>query len=284
MPAIWIVAAGPAWADVMITCAKGIFADAAITAFTLPLPADGLWESHAAPLAEKAKTDKPAFILVEASKRGRDLAAQLAALINAPLITDGRAITVDGNAVTAECLVYGGAGIKTVSTDAPTVLVTIGAKEYDPTAGIAVNQGAVAPAAGPTVTARTPRAARSSNLGEAARVVGVGRGFTEEADLTAARDLAAAIGAEMACSRPIAEFFKWMPEECYIGISGQVLKPDLYVAVGVSGQAQHTFGVRDAKIIVSINKDAECLMHQNADYYIVGDWKEVLPAIAKAVK
>ena len=284
MSTIWIVAQNPAWADVMVTCAKGIAADAQITAFKLDLPADGLWESNAAPIAEKAKAEKPAFILVEASKRGRDLAAQVAALIDAPLFTDGRNIKKEGNTVTAETLVYGGAGIKAVSTEAPTVIVTVGAKDYEPTAGAAVTEASVAPAAGPKVTARKARAAQSVNLGEAAKVVGVGRGFAEEAEIAAARELAAAIGAEVGCSRPIAEFFKWMPEECYIGISGQILKPDLYLAIGVSGQAQHTFGVRDAKVIVSINKDAECLMNQNADYYIVGDWKEVIPALVKAAK
>lgn len=279
---IWIVAHNAAWANVMVTCAKGIAADAAITVFTLALPPDGLWESHAAPLAEKARAGKPALILVEASKRGRDLAARLAALIDAPLFTDGRNIKAEGGAVTAETMIYGGTGIKTVSTEAPTVLVTIGAKDYEPASGASVTEGSVSPAAGPKVTARLPRAAQTVNLAEAAKVVGVGRGFAEETELAAARELAAAIGAEVGCSRPIAEFFKWMPEECYIGISGQNIKPDLYLAVGISGQAQHIFGVRDAKVIVSVNKDADCLMHQNADYYIVGDWKEVIPAIMKA--
>lgn len=284
MSTIWIVAENAAWADVMVTCAKGIAADAKITVFKPALPADGLWESYAASLAEKARGEKPAFILAEASKRGRDLAAQVAAMIDAPLFTDGRNIKVEGNAVIAETLVYGGTGIKTVSTEAPTVIVTVGAKDYDPTAGAAVTEGSVSLAAGPKVTERTPRAAQSVNLGEAAKVVGVGRGFAEQAELAAARELAAAIGAEVGCSRPIAEFFKWMPEECYIGISGQNIKPDLYLAIGISGQAQHLFGVRDAKVIVSVNKDAECLMNQNADYYIVGDWKDVIPAFVKAAK
>jgi electron transfer flavoprotein alpha subunit len=268
----------------MVTCAKGIAADAAVTVFTLPLPADGLWESHAAPLAEKAKAEKPAFILVEDSKRGRDLAAQVAAMIDAPLFTDGRDIKKEGATVTAETLVYGGSGIKTVTTEAPTVLVTIGAKDYEPTSGASATEGSIAAAAGPKVTARKARAKVSVNLGEAAKVIGVGRGFAEAAEIAAARELAAAIGAEVGCSRPIAELFKWMPEECYIGISGQILKPDLYLAIGISGQAQHTFGVRDAKMIVSVNKDAECLMNQKADYYIVGDWKKVIPALVKAAK
>lgn len=304
---IWIVAENSAWAAVMVAGAKTVSADAAITAFvngdeaaakeavacgassafSLPLPADAMWEGYAAPLAEKAKADKPALILVSASKRGRDVAAQVAALIDAPLFTDGKSITVEGEGVTAQTMIYGGAANKVAATAAATVLVTVGAKDYDPAPADASRSGAVAsmaPAAGPKVTARRPRPAQTVNLGEAAKVVGVGRGFAEASELAAARDLAASIGAEVACSRPIAEFFKWMPEECYVGISGQVLKPDLYLAVGISGQAQHVFGVRDAKTIVSVNKDAECPMNQNADYYIVGDWKEVIPALIAAAK
>ena len=304
---IWIVAENPAWAAVLVAGAQSISKDATIVAFVngdeaaakeagsygaaaafaMPQPADGLWEGYAAPLAEKAKAETPALILVSASKRGRDLGAQVAAILDAPLFTDGKNITVNGDAVTAQTMVYGGAGIKTATATATTVLVTIGAKDYD----------AAAPAAAPASVATLPyaataakvtghqaRPAASVNLPEAAKVVSVGRGFAEEAELSFARDLAAAVGAEVGCSRPIAEFFKWMPEECYVGISGQVLKPDLYLAVGISGQAQHLFGCRDAKCIVSINKDAECPMNQNADYYIVGDFKEVIPEIIKAAK
>lgn len=305
---IWIVAENLPWAAVLAVGAKSISADAKIVAFvngdeaaakgsiaygasaafSLAQPADGIWEGYAKPLAEKAKAEKPAFILVSASRRGRDLGAQVAALLDAPLFTDGKNIKVDGDTITSETLVYGGAAVKTATTTAETVLVTIGAKEFEPAAADASRSGDVAAfeyaATGVKVTGHKPRAAQTVNLPEAARVVGVGRGFAEEAELANARELAKSLGAEVGCSRPIAEFFKWMPEECYIGISGQVLKPDLYLAIGISGQAQHYFGVRDAKCIVSINKDAECPMNLNSDYYIVGDWKDVIPAIMKAIK
>ena len=304
---IWIVAENPAWAAVLFAGAKAISADAKIVAFVngdeaaakdagsygaaaafaMPQPADGLWEGYAKPLAEKAKAETPALILVSASKRGRDLAAQVAAILDAPLFTDGKNVKVNGDAVTAQTMIYGGTGIKTATATATTAIITMGAKDYDPAAAAGA-PGSVATlpyAAGPAkVTGHQARPASSVNLPEAAKVVSVGRGFAEQAELSFAKDLAAAIGAEVGCSRPIAEFFKWMPEECYVGISGQVLKPDLYLAVGISGQAQHLFGCRDAKCIVSINKDAECLMNQNADYYIVGDLKEVIPAIVKAAK
>ena len=304
---IWIVAENPAWAAVLTAGAQSISKDAKIisfvngdeaaakdaasfgaaAAFALPQPEGGLWEGYAAPLAEKAKADQPALILVSASKRGRDLAAQAAALLDAPLFTDAKNIKLNGDTVTAETMIYGGAGIKTASVTAPIVLATIGAKDFEPASAVGAPGSAetLPYVPGPVkVTGHQARPAASVNLPDAAKVVSVGRGFTEENDLAIARDLAAAIGAEVGCSRPIAEFFKWMPEECYVGISGQVLKPDLYLAVGVSGQAQHLFGCRDAKCIVSINKDAECPMNQNADYYIVGDLKEVIPAIVKAFK
>lgn len=304
---IWIIADNAAWGAVLVSGAKSVSGDAAIKAFvngdeattknvvatgaaegfSLPLPANGLWEGYAAPLAEKAKAEQPALILVSSSKRGRDLAAQMAAMLDAPSFTDGRNIVVSGDTVTCETMMYGGAAVKTASATAPTVIVTVGAKDYDPALATG-NAGAVSvmvhPGGGPEVTERRARQAQAVDLGEAAKVVGVGRGFSEESELSAARELAVAFGAEVACSRPIAEFFKWMPEEYYIGISGQVLKPDLYIAVGISGQVQHTYGIREAKTIVSVNKDAECPMNQNADYYIVGDWKDVIPTLIKAVK
>ena len=122
------------------------------------------------------------------------------------------------------------------------------------------------------------------NLCDAVKVVGIGRGFVEQSEVALAEDLAKAMGAEMACTRPIAEFFKWMPEERYLGISGQVIKPQVYVAAGVSGQVQHIAGVRDSKIIVSVNKDENAPMLAMSDYYFVGDIKDVLPALTAAFK
>ena len=308
MSVIWIIAENESWTAGLVAGARAVDAGARIVAFvngdekaaraaiaqgadqafSLPLPPDTLWEAFVPVLTAKAAADKPALVLVGASRRGRDMAAQLGARLDAPCFSDARNLSVNGNTVTAETMVYGGMAVKNASATAETVLATIGAKDYEPVPADDSRSGDVAvlsPAPSPArVTERKPRAAQTVNLGEAAKVVGVGRGFTEEGDLAKARELAGAIGAEVACSRPIAEFFKWMPEECYIGISGQVIKPQLYLAVGISGQAQHYFGVRDAKVIVSVNKDAECLMNQNSDYYIVGDWKEVVPGLLKALQ
>ncbi|MCL1848011.1 MAG: FAD-binding protein, partial [Coriobacteriia bacterium] len=117
----------------------------------------------------------------------------------------------------------------------------------------------------------------------ASRVVGGGRGFGAEADLGLARDLAAALGAELACSRPITESENWMARERYIGVSGAVIKPELYFAVGISGQIQHMVGVSQARTIVAINKDKNAPVFKHADVGIVGDLYDLLPALTAAL-
>lgn len=84
----------------------------------------------------------------------------------------------------------------------------------------------------------------------------MGRGFKAEGDLRLARDLAAALGAEVACSRPLAVGVDWLPKEVYLGISGQTIKPSIYVAAGISGQLQHMTGVQDAATIVASSSSA----------------------------
>jgi len=132
------------------------------------------------------------------------------------------------------------------------------------------------------VTGRKAKEAETVNLGDANLVVSVGRGFVEQSEVELAKELAKVMGAEIACSRPIAEFFKWLPEQRYVGISGQQIKPQVYLACGISGQAQHLYGIRDSKLIVAVNKDDSAPILQVSDYFIVGDVKEVLPALTKA--
>ena len=94
-----------------------------------------------------------------------------------------------------------------------------------------------------------------------------------------ARDLAAKIDAEVGCTRPLTEAVNWMPRETYIGVSGLMLSPEVYVGIGVSGQMQHMVGVNTAKTVIAINKDQHAPIFEQADYGLVGDLKAVLPDI-----
>jgi electron transfer flavoprotein alpha subunit len=120
------------------------------------------------------------------------------------------------------------------------------------------------------------------DLTQAERIVAAGRGIKEEAHLSLVRQLASALDAEVAASRPICDA-GWLPMDRQIGSSGQTVAPLLYVAVGISGAIQHIVGMKGAKTIVAINKDADAPIFEVADYGIVGDLFEIVPALVAAL-
>ena len=125
--------------------------------------------------------------------------------------------------------------------------------------------------------------AQTVDLGSAQMIVAVGRGIKEESNLSLVQDLAASLGAEIAASRPICDN-GWLPIERQVGSSGQTVAPKLYLAVGISGAIQHLVGMKGSQCIVAINKDAEAPIFEVADYGIVGDLFEVVPALTEAIK
>ena len=125
--------------------------------------------------------------------------------------------------------------------------------------------------------------AQTVDLGSAAMIVSVGRGIKEAENLPLIQDLATALGAEMAASRPICDN-GWLPMERQVGSSGQTVSPKLYVAVGISGAIQHLVGMKGSQCVVAINKDPDAPIFEVADYGIVGDLFDVVPALTEAIK
>jgi electron transfer flavoprotein alpha subunit len=258
-------------------------------AYLLAIPETGLWESFAPVLAEKAQKDNPRVILVSATKRGKDLGAQLAALLDAPMASDCQLLELDGGKATCERMLYGGLGVQRLECESFPLLASFGPRSFDKPAADPSRTGEVqsmtaAQPSGVRVLERVPKQSEGVELSEADLVIGVGRGFEDESQLALAKDAARALGAELACSRPIAEHFKWLPEDRYLGISGQQIKASLYLACGISGQVQHLYGIRDVKTIVAVNSDSNAPIFNLADYYVVGDLAEFLPAFSGAVK
>jgi len=126
-------------------------------------------------------------------------------------------------------------------------------------------------------------AAQTVDLNSASILVSVGRGIKEEANLSIVQELAQALGAELAASRPICDA-GWLPMERQVGSSGQTVAPKVYLAVGISGAIQHLVGMKGSQCIVAINKDENAPIFEVADYGIIGDLFEVVPALTAAIR
>ena len=126
-------------------------------------------------------------------------------------------------------------------------------------------------------------AQRSVDLSAADVIVSVGRGIKDKENLSVVEDLAKALGAELAASRPICDN-GWLPMERQVGSSGQTVAPKIYFAVGISGAIQHLVGMKGSKTIVAINKDESAPIFESADYGLVGDLFEIVPALAEEIR
>ena len=233
-------------------------------------------------LVTKASAD---LVLVETSKNGRLAAAAAAAALGTSVLADAGALCTD-NGVQIKKMVYGGSSEKTEHVSGAAVVCPAAglfkAAASEPAAEIvdvSVPENARIRFAG-----RTAKVVCAANLNAADKVVGVGRGFSTEESLSLANDLAAVLSAEIGCTRPLAEEEKWLPCARYIGVSGAVIKPALYIAAGISGQVQHMVGVKDAGTIIAINKDEHAPIFANCDYGIVGDLSTVLPLLTEKLK
>ena len=170
------------------------------------------------------------------------------------------------------------------SSAADTTVVVLAPGSFEDLKGEAAEKESVdfaAPAHPAKFVERREKQGETVNLSAAKRAVGIGRGLAKQEDLEMVYAFAAKLGAEVGCSRPIAQGENWMAISRYIGVSGVMLKPDIYVALGISGQVQHTVGVRDAKIIIAVNKDKNAPIFKQCDYGIVGDIYKVVPALTE---
>jgi len=229
----------------------------------------------------------PTFVLLPHTYQTRDFAPKLAARLRTPLITDVIAINGSGADATFARPMFQGKLVADVRPqgDGPFfVSIQVGAYRAD-----AVQKSGTAPVSKVDLVidesairqrpeAPFQEARQAVDLGQAERIVAVGRGIKGQEHLPLAEKLAKAMGAELAASRPICDS-GWLPMERQIGSSGQTVAPKLYVALGISGAIQHLVGMKGSRTIVAINKDAEAPIFEVADYGIVGDLFELTPAI-----
>ncbi len=256
-----------------------------------PLSSEQPTESCIPVILKEAKKGDPDLILLSATPRGKNMAAQLAARLNVGLVSSCTEIDFDEGSKTLlmERLAYGGAALQKVICSARPAMATIPPRTYETAMPETERQGNVRELPSPSfstikVIERKVKQKEAKDISEARVVVCVGRGMEKEEDLAIARQLADVVDGSIACTRPIAEELHWLPEELCIGLSGVQVKPDLYLGIGVSGQVQHVTGIRNAKIIAAINKDENAPIFKAADFGIIGDLYDVMPKLISELK
>jgi electron transfer flavoprotein alpha subunit len=247
-------------------------------------------EALASFLADRVKTGGYRAVVFVASAQGKDLAPRVAARLGVPLASDLTSVKLTGDTVVGTHPVNTGKVIATVTLSATPAVVSIrpgavsaadnprqarveaGAAVGDPSASrVKVTQ---------TVAGNTAKL----DLGDAPVIVSGGRGLRAAENFKLVEDLAAAFGnAAVGATRAVTDD-GWRPHSDQIGQTGRQVSPNLYVAVGISGAIQHLAGMRTSKTIVAINKDKEAPIFKVADYGIVGDVLEIVPALTAAVK
>jgi electron transfer flavoprotein alpha subunit len=240
----------------------------------------------------------PSYVLLPHTYQTRDFAPKLAARLDRAIVTDVTAVKKSPSTGSGQAFAFvrpmfqGKLTADVVPQGAAPYFITfqIGAYRVDQVA----KGGGPAPVRALTVNvdaskirqkpdAPFQQAKQAVDLSQAERIVSVGRGIKEQANIKIAEDLAKALGAEIAASRPICDS-GWLPMERQVGSSGQTVAPKLYLALGISGAIQHLVGMKGSNTVVAINKDPDAPIFEIADYGIVGDLFEVVPAMIEALR
>jgi electron transfer flavoprotein alpha subunit len=234
---------------------------------------------------------QPKLVLFPHTYQVRDFAPRLALALDRTLISDATGYKYENGTLLFTRQMFQGKFAADVSFggDAPWMAtLQIGAFRGDQAEGSGGTVERVAAAVATTQARVIPHevfqeAKQTVDLSQAETIVAVGRGIKEQKNMALAENLAAALGGELAASRPICDN-GWLPLERQIGSSGQTVAPKLYVALGVSGAIQHIVGMKGSRIIVAINKDPEAPIFEVADVAVVGDLFQVVPALTEEIK
>ncbi len=232
-----------------------------------------------------AEAEKPDAILLETTQNCRLLAGELAAKLGTTPLCDAQSLSIENGKLFSERMVYGGAANRVENEPMPGAIALVAAAAYQPAedAQAPAEQALEAVASPVKVTGIEEKVVESVNLAAAKTLVCVGRGFGAEEELKLAEDFARHVGGEIGCTRPISEGEGWMSSARYVGVSGLMLKPDVYFGLGISGQVQHMVGVNGARVVVAVNKDPKAPIFDQCDLGLVASVQEALPLLVDAL-
>ena len=266
--------------------AKGV----AVVRVDHPLLAQYTPDGFTAALHQLIQSETPTYVVLPHTYQVRDYAPALAARLGQVLISD--VVDIAPGPIFTRQLMQGRLNGNYLATGTGPCLISVQAGAFRAESTEPASTPAEIKTFTPTIDAAQIRtkpgesfrgSSQSVDLGSAQLIVSVGRGIKEAENLPIVQDLATALGAELAASRPICDN-GWLSMDHQVGSSGQTVSPKLYLAVGISGAIQHLVGMKGSQCIVAINKDPDAPIFEIADYGIVGDLFEVVPALTAAIK
>jgi electron transfer flavoprotein alpha subunit len=245
-------------------------------------------ETYLSALHSLTASYRPEILLIGSTKNGKPLAARLATRLETGCVPDCTRLSVDENRrLIGERITYGGNAIAKVTFKSKPQIATVPSRAFEKPQpqdrnGQVTKLDAKAEEPKTEVIERKPLETSNVRIEEAEVIVSCGRGLGNKEDKALLEELSTVLCGQVGCSRPLVEDRKWFSE--WVGLSGHKVKPKIYIACGISGVIQHVAGIRDSKIIVAINKDPEAPIFEIADYGVVGDLYEVVPALKEAFK
>ncbi len=245
-------------------------------------------EGYAKAFATVAAAEGATVVIISNTYSGKAIAGRVAAKLKAGIASGVISVPNTGNGFVVRKTVFSGKAFADVNlTTAVKVLAitpnTFDTNTFGKTASVTTADGSLTDADFISSSVEISRVTGKIPLTEAELVVSAGRGMKGPEHWGIIEELAQVLGAATACSKPVSDMH-WRPHSEHVGQTGITIKPNLYIAIGISGAIQHLAGVSSSKVIVAINKDPEAPFFKAADYGIVGDAFDVLPKILDAAK
>jgi len=248
-------------------------------------------EAYKKILTKLVTEHKPSLVMMGHTSYGIELAPRLAAALNTPLATDCIDLGFEGDAFTVTRQMYGGkVNVKATAHKAEPYMVTIRQATFTPKKPEPPANGQITETPSPLTEEIAEKRfiqyvlppPGGVDITAAEKLVGVGRGIKDQANMPIMEELAKTIGAVLACSRPIVDK-GWLPNDRQVGSSGKTVKPKLYIAVGISGAFQHVLGMKSSDLIIAINKDPKAPIFSFANYGIIEDLFKIVPSLKNKV-